>query len=110
LKLLFDQNLSRKLVNVLADLFPGSLHVQNLGMAQTDDHLIWEYAKQEGFAIISKDSDFYQRSHLFGSPPKVIWFKRGNCSTKQVEFILRNQLHRIEQFGDDLNVGCLILY
>ncbi|MEP7337455.1 MAG: DUF5615 family PIN-like protein [Acidobacteriota bacterium] len=102
--------MSRKLVNALADLFPDSLHVQNLGMAQSDDRLIWEYAKQEVFAIISKDSDFYQRSHLFGSPPKVIWFKRGNCSTKQGEFILRNQLHRIEQFSDDPNIGCLILY
>ena len=56
-------------------------------MEQTDDRLIWERAKQDGLTIVSKDSDFYQRAVLFGHPPKVIWIKRGNCPTKQVEFI-----------------------
>ncbi|HEX5085273.1 MAG TPA: DUF5615 family PIN-like protein [Blastocatellia bacterium] len=77
MKLLFDQNLSSKLVKSLADLFPDSLHVKDLGMQQTDDRLIWERAKQDGLTIVSKDSDFYQKAVLFGHPPKVIWIKRG---------------------------------
>jgi len=110
LKLLFDQNLSSKLVKALSGLFPDSLHVKDLGMEQTDDRLIWEHARQNGFVIVSKDTDFYQRSLLLGHPPKVIWFRRGNCSTKQVELILRNQLYRLEEFGNDDQAGCLILF
>jgi predicted nuclease of predicted toxin-antitoxin system len=97
-------------VKALAEQFPDSVHVKDLGMEQTDDRLIWEYAKQNGFIIISKDTDFYQRSLLFGHPPKLIWFRRGNCPTKRVELILRNQLDRIEQFGNDDQAGCLILF
>jgi predicted nuclease of predicted toxin-antitoxin system len=110
LKLLFDQNLSSKLVKSLADLFPDSVHVKDFGMEQADDRLIWERAKQDDLIIVSKDSDFYQRALLFGHPPKVIWIKRGNCPTKQVEFILRGHFDRIEQFNDDTQSGCLILY
>ncbi len=110
MKLLFDQNLSRKLVKTLGGLFPDSLHVKDLGMDQTDDRLIWDYAKQNDFVIISKDTDFYQKSLLLGPPPKVIWFRRGNCSTKHVELILRNQVDRIEEFCLDAQTGCLILF
>ena len=110
MKLLFDQNLSSKLVEALADLFPGSLHVKALGMEQTDDRSIWERAKQDGLIIVSKDSDFYQRAILFDHPPKVIWIKRGNCPTKQVEFILRGHFDRIERFDNDSQANCLILY
>ena len=110
MKLLFDQNLSIKLVISLADLFPDSLHVKQLGMEQTEDDLIWERAKQDGLIIVSKDSDFYQRAVLFGHPPKLIWVKRGNYPTKQVEFILRGHFDRIKQFDDDPQANCLILY
>jgi predicted nuclease of predicted toxin-antitoxin system len=99
-----------KLVKSLADLFPDSLHVKDLGMEQTDDRLIWECAKRDGLIIVSKDSDFYQRAILFGHPPKVIWIKRGNCPTKQVEFILRGHFDRIEHFASDTQANCLILY
>ncbi len=94
----------------LADLFPDSVHVKDFGMEQADDRLIWERAKQGDLIIVSKDSDFYQRSLLFGYPPKVIWIKRGNCPTRQVEFILRGHFDRIEQFNNDTQSGCLILY
>ena len=110
MKLLFDQNLSSKLVKALADLFSGSLHVKALGMEQTDDRSIWDRAKQDGLIIVSKDSDFYQRAILFGHPPKVIWIKRGNCPTKQVEFILRGHFDRVERFDNDSQANCLILY
>ncbi len=110
MKLLFDQNLSSKLVKSLADLFPDSAHVKDFGMEQADDRLIWERAKQDDLIIVSKDSDFYQKALLFGHPPKVIWIKRGNCPTKQVEFILRGHFDRIEQFNDNTQSGCLILY
>ena len=79
-------------------------------MEQEDDRLIWERAKQDGFIIISKDSNFYQRAVVFGHPPKVIQVKRGSCPTKQVEFIVRSHFGRIKQFDDDSQANFLILY
>ena len=57
MKLLFDQNLSHKLVRLLADLFPDSLHVREVGLNAAGDPLVWDYAKAHGFVIVSKDSD-----------------------------------------------------
>jgi predicted nuclease of predicted toxin-antitoxin system len=72
LKLLFDQNLSRKLVTRLADLFPDSSHVQFHNLTEADDSDIWEFAKSQDFCIVTQDADFADRSRLYGSPPKVI--------------------------------------
>jgi predicted nuclease of predicted toxin-antitoxin system len=109
-KLLFDQNLSSKLVRALADLYPASLHVKDLNLQQTDDGIIWEYARQEGFMIVSKDSDFYKKALLFGHPPKLVWIRRGNCPTKQIELILRNNFIRIQNFSQESLFACLTLY
>lgn len=81
LKLLFDQNLSPRLVVLLADVFPGSAHVRDVGLASADDADVWDYAKRNGLAIISKDADFRQLSFLHGFPPKVVWLRVGNRST-----------------------------
>jgi predicted nuclease of predicted toxin-antitoxin system len=88
-KLLFDQNLSHKLVRRLADLFPKSVQVRQVGLKEAGDPLVWEYAKNNGLVFISKDSDFHQRSFLYGYPPKVVWVRLGNCSTADVERVLR---------------------
>jgi predicted nuclease of predicted toxin-antitoxin system len=74
MKLLFDQNLSPRLVRLLADIYPESIHVREVGLHDADDSAIWQYAKAHGHAIVSKDSDFQQRSLLHGSPPKFILF------------------------------------
>jgi predicted nuclease of predicted toxin-antitoxin system len=73
MKLLFDHNLSFRLVPALGQSFPGSMHVRDLGLSTADDFAIWDYARQNGFAIVSKDSDFFHRSMLLGHPPKVVW-------------------------------------
>jgi predicted nuclease of predicted toxin-antitoxin system len=109
-KLLFDQNLSSKLPRALADLFPGSLHVQDLGLREADDRLIWEQAKANGLIIVSKDSDFYQRVLLYGHPPQLIWIRRGNCSTLAVAPILRTHFSQIQQFAQANYPACLMLY
>lgn len=88
MKLLYDQNLSPRLVYLLADLYPGSIHVRDVGLQTADDEVVWAYAAQHGFVIVSKDYDFHQRSFLFGHPPKVVWLRRGNCSTAEIEDIL----------------------
>jgi predicted nuclease of predicted toxin-antitoxin system len=109
MKLLFDENLSPRLVSALGDLFPGSAHVDRLGMGGEPDSVIWEYAKRLGFILVSKDSDFHERSLLCGHPPKVIWIRRGNCSVRHIELILRNKVADIERLNADDDLTYLIL-
>jgi predicted nuclease of predicted toxin-antitoxin system len=110
LKLLFDQNLSRKLVNRLADIFPDASHVQFHKLTDADDTEIWEFAKMQGFCIVSQDADFAERSHLYGSPPKVIWLRCGNTPTSNVELILRSGVEAIQELIDSATLDCLELY
>ena len=109
MKLLFDENLSPRLVPALADLFPDSAHVDLLGMGGEPDPVIWEYAKYHGFVLVSKDSDFHERSLLYGHPPKVVWIRRGNCSVRHIEMILRNKAADIERLKVDDELTYLIL-
>jgi predicted nuclease of predicted toxin-antitoxin system len=100
MKLLFDQNLSPRLPRALTKLFPDSVHVREVGLSESGDEAIWNYARQNGFVIVSKDSDFQQRSFLYGHPPKFIWLRVGNCTVKAIEDLLRHHsatLHTFEQ-------------
>ncbi|OGK79292.1 MAG: hypothetical protein A2X52_12760 [Candidatus Rokubacteria bacterium GWC2_70_16] len=91
MKLLLDQNLSPRLAHALAAIYPGTLHVRDVGLQAAGDATVWSYAAQHGYAIVSKDADFHQRSFLLGHPPKVVWIRRGNCSTVEIEEILRSR-------------------
>ncbi|MBC7911473.1 MAG: DUF5615 family PIN-like protein [Pyrinomonadaceae bacterium] len=101
MKLLFDENLSHKLVRLLADLFPDSVHVRDVGLKAADDPLVWDYAKNNDLMIVSKDSDMHQRSFVFGYPPKIVWVRLGNCSTSDVERLLRRHFAAIKAFYAD---------
>lgn len=101
MKLLFDNNLSHKLVERLADLFPGSSHVMIEGLDEADDIEIWKFAKEKEFAIISKDSDYIDLSIVHGSPPKIIWLKIGNCKVSMIENLLRSQFIPLKIFLED---------
>lgn len=109
MKLLFDQNLSPKLVTRLADLFPDSEHVQTAGLDRASDDQIWEHARLNGYAIVTKDEDYYNLSVLRGCPPKVIWLQLGNCTTAQVESVFRVRYPDIEAFDQDPSLGVLLL-
>lgn len=108
MKLLFDENLAPRLALALSDVYPGSVHVRDCGLRGASDSEVWQYAEKNGFVIISKDSDFSERSSLYGGPPKVVWLRIGNCTTARVDFILRNSAARLAEFeaGDE---SCLIL-
>lgn len=109
MKLLFDQNLSPRLTQLVADLYPECLHVQDIGLRDADDSKIWEYAKQNDYIIVSKDSDFQARSLLYGSPPKFIWLRIGNCSVDMIEKLLRKHSVTIHTFSLDSEKAYLIL-
>ncbi len=78
MKLLFDENLSFRLARELAYVYPESAHVRDVGLLGAEDRRIWEHAVEHGFILVSKDTDFYQRSLVHGSPPKVVWLRVGN--------------------------------
>jgi predicted nuclease of predicted toxin-antitoxin system len=110
MKLLFDQNISFKLCQAVADLFPDSVHVRALGLSEVGDQAIWDYAKANGFAIVSQDVDFAEMAALLGSPPKVIWLRAGNQSTAALSKLLRRHAEMILTFASDDNATCLEIY
>ena len=101
MKLLFDQNLSWRLPQKLADLYPDSQHIREVGMKESQDVDIWDYAKDNGYVIVSKDLDFQQRSLLFGHPPKVDRLRVGNCTVQTIEDLLRRHSRVIHTFELD---------
>jgi len=109
MRLLFDQNLSHRLVRLLSDVYPGCEHVRNVGLKEASDTLVWSFARDNGFTVVSKDSDFHQRSLLLGFPPKVVWVRLGNCSTAAVERLLRSHRDDALEFEADASATFLIL-
>ncbi|NER24642.1 MAG: hypothetical protein F6J96_28865 [Symploca sp. SIO1C2] len=109
MKLLLDENLSDRVIPRIIDLYPYSKHVKTLSLTSTDDALIWAYAKTNGFVIVSKDSDFYQRSLLYGHPPKFIYLRIGNNPTLKVVQILRDSFDVITQFAASTTESILVL-
>ena len=101
MRLLLDQNLSVRLLTVLGDLYPGSTHVRKVGLQAADDDTVWRYAAEHEFVIVSKDADFHERSFLLGHPPKVIWIRRGNCSTDEIVALLRDHHAEMLAFERD---------
>ena len=109
MRLLFDQNLSRRLVRLLADVYPDSQHVVEVHLDAADDRAVWEFAKEHGLTIVSKDADFRQLSFLFGHPPKTVWLRIGNSPTSVVADLLRSSSSVIAGFLDDAESALLIL-
>jgi predicted nuclease of predicted toxin-antitoxin system len=108
-KLLFDENLSHRLVSRIDDLFPGSAHVRLLGLEGMQDRQIWEHARSQGFAIVSADADFYELATTAGPPPKLIWLRGCDYPTSVAEELIRAQSIRIVDFLNDRDRSVLIL-
>lgn len=101
MKLLFDHHLSRKLVTRLQDCFPDASHVVLHGLEQADDLVIWSFARAQRYTIVTKDADFNDVATLRGAPPKIIWLRVGNCTTTEVEQLIRTHAPLITQFIAD---------
>lgn len=110
MKLLFDQNLSPALVIRLGELYPDSNHAHLVGLGTAPDSVIWDYALENGFTIVTRDSDFSDLNVARGFPPKVIWIRRGNCTTREVESMLRSNQESISVLEEDERLGILTLF
>jgi predicted nuclease of predicted toxin-antitoxin system len=98
-KLLFDQNLPMRLVEALREQFPGSSHVRMLGLDTAPDRSIWEFAKAQGFTVVSKDNDFRDLVHRLGAPPKAVIVDIGNSTTADILALLHEHARSIAEFG-----------
>ncbi len=98
MKLLFDENLSPKLPQLVAATFPASQHIREVGLKGRTDEEIWNYAQVNGFAIVSKDKDFYDRALLYGSPPKFVWLALGNCTRDDLLALIQRHAQDILTF------------
>lgn len=110
MKLLFDQNISFRLINKIITLFPEAKQVRQLGIENYSDIEIWEYAKQNDYSIITFDADFLDISSLKGHPPKIIWLRFGNTSTDMLAEILTAKYEIIKEFiisGQYSEFACL---
>lgn len=110
MKLLFDHHLSPSLVHRLADLFPDSEHVWNVNLHSVPDEVVWLYAREHDFTVVSKDADFSEISMQYGYPPKLIWLQIKNWSTDQVEKLIRSRYPRIIALPDAADRGILVLF
>ena len=110
MKLLFDQNLSHRLPQRLTDLFPDSDHIRSAGLDQAPDDWVWSHAKKLGFAIVTQDADFAERSRLYGAPPKVVWLRCGNSTPQQIEALLRRHAQTILLLENDNDLHCLEVF
>lgn len=110
MKLLFDQNISYKLVQELQDLFPESNHVKLLNLETASDEKIWQYARKNDFIIVTQDSDFNERNLIFGYPPKIIWLHCGNVQTENIKKLLTENYQSIIDFSKNNSLGCFELY
>ncbi|CAN5120174.1 DUF5615 family PIN-like protein [soil metagenome] len=109
MKLLFDQNLSFRLCEAISEMFPGSIHVRDVGMDVAGDRAIWKFAEGNGYTIVSQDADFAEIAILLGGPPKVIWIRAGNLPWVEIAALLRRYAGIIAAFDDDEAV-CLEIY
>lgn len=110
MKLLLDQNISRKILPYILEQFPNSSHVYLLNLHEADDKTVWEYAKTHGYTIVSKDSDFHELGLLNGIPPKVIWVRCGNETNQFLSHLLISKAPKIDEFLGDKETLCLEIY
>lgn len=107
MNLLFDQNISYKIIKRIEIFFPGSKQVKSLGLENKSDKEIWEYAKKHKYVVVTFDSDFYDLSIIWGSPPKIIWIRTNDQRTDAIEVLLKSHKETIKGFVDNSELACL---
>jgi len=109
MKLLLDENLSRRLVPFLQHSYPGTSQVVLLNLEAASDRTIWQRAKDYGYVIVTRDADFEELSFVLGQPPKIIWLKIKNQSRATTLKILNDNHAVIEDALVKKNLACVEL-
>jgi len=106
MKFLFDQNISHRILEKLPGQFKESTTVKKEGLINAPDLTVWEFAKSNGYIIVTQDSDFNDLTSLYGSPPKIIWIRAGNLKTNEISDLLIKNQSSIQAFLEDSDLGC----
>jgi predicted nuclease of predicted toxin-antitoxin system len=107
MRLLFDQNISFRIISFLPDCFTESKQVRHLGLQDKSDIEIWNFAKNNDYVIVTFDADFYEISILRGVKPKIVWLRTGNLTTKEISELLILKYSKILEFIEDEEQLCL---
>jgi predicted nuclease of predicted toxin-antitoxin system len=110
MQLLFDQNISYRLISKLQDSFFNCKHVNDVGLCNANDIQIWEFAKKENFVIVTFDSDYFDMSLIYGTPPKIIWLRTGNVTADEIRKLFSSNALVINDFilnPDNEDKSCL---
>lgn len=107
MKLLFDQNISFRVIKKINDVFPSAVQVRELGLENATDLNIWEFARTNNCCIVTFDGDFIDISALRGAPPKIIWLRAGNTCTDSIAEVIRKKSEDIKLFLEDTTVSFL---
>jgi predicted nuclease of predicted toxin-antitoxin system len=110
MKLLLDENLSRRIVPAIQDCFPDSTQIALLNLNEADDRQIWEYAKQENYTIVTQDADFHEQSMLVGGPPLIVWLRCGNQPKNVILDKLIKQQKLIEEAYQDPKIWTIEIF
>ena len=106
MKLIFDQNISHRILKVLSDRFVNSTSVKRENLVDSLDKAIWEFAKKSNYLIVTQDSDFNDLNLLNGFPPKIIWIRAGNLRTEELAKILEDHFDELKEFESNSEFGC----
>ncbi|MEA4950174.1 MAG: DUF5615 family PIN-like protein, partial [Petrimonas sp.] len=107
MKLLFDQNIYHRILNFLAEEYSFSSTVKQENLMNASDKEIWEYAKGNGYIIITQDADFNDLNSFYGFPPKIIWLRTGNLTTQAIARLLNDYQKEVKEFIENGKQGCL---
>ncbi|HET8861584.1 DUF5615 family PIN-like protein [Marivirga sp.] len=106
MRLIFDQNISHRILKELPDRFSDATTIKSEGLINATDKEIWEFAKKSNLTIVTQDSDFNDLNSVYGFPPKIIWLRLGNLLTIQIAKIILTQEEEIINFINNKAYGC----
>jgi len=109
MRLLFDENISHRIVRKLPGCFADCRHVDSVGLDDCNDEIIWKFARKNGFTIVTFDSDFFKKSAVMGAPPKIVWLRTGNLTTAEIADLLILNFSVIKSFIEDSQKNLLEL-
>jgi predicted nuclease of predicted toxin-antitoxin system len=110
MKLLLDENLSRRIIPALQEAYPDSTQIALLGLNEATDREIWGYAREEGFSLVTQDADFHELSLLEQGQPLVIWLRCGNTDKKTILAKLIANRQQIEEANQNDEIWCIEIY
>ena len=110
MKFIIDAQLPPALARYLAAKGENAMHVLDIGMMESSDSEIWDFALKEEMVIITKDEDFQMRASVTQHCPGIIWVRIGNCSKKtllnffeqkweKIKLELSNEVKLLELIG-----------